>query len=423
MRCLRRDIGKAGIALLGILLLVVLMMWHPMSVAGAYEGASGIATPITGTPQVTPTEDATVVALNKEKLQLDINKDRSDLFWAWTASGTIVVGIVAAIFTFLQFLRNQQENKFELLKRLEDAQIEREKRAEERFQTVVEGLGSERTEKRIGAAVVLRTFLRPDYEQFYRQTFDLAVANLRLPRIPDPPQDSTVPLTLTTLSQTLIVIFKEAFPLVRGEKIKRPESLDASGIQLDNAYLRGVDLKQVWMPQASLRKANFHHANLSRANLNESILIKANFSHADLSGAALIEADLREATLSRANLNHTSLIGANFSRANLHHAALIRSNLSQADLSQTNIEDVFAMKDADLRGVKGLTREQLEACRAKGAIIDENTTTSSSQLPVSSPKTSQSNDEAPQTPSAQESNPTPEADGSSTVSSEQEPES
>jgi hypothetical protein len=44
----------------------------------------------------------------------------------------------------------------------------------------VEGLGSKEIERKVGAAITLRTFLHPDYESFHRQTFDLAVAHLRL---------------------------------------------------------------------------------------------------------------------------------------------------------------------------------------------------------------------------------------------------
>jgi hypothetical protein len=75
-----------------------------------------------------------------------------------------------------------------------DQHTEREKRAEERFQAAVTGLGDEKEGARIGAAILLRTFLRPGYEQFYTQAFDLAVANLRLPRAPQPPADPDVPL-------------------------------------------------------------------------------------------------------------------------------------------------------------------------------------------------------------------------------------
>src|SRR5204862_5651299 len=78
---------------------------------------------------------------------------------------------------------------------LKDQEAEREKRAEERFQAVVEGLGSEREEAKVGAAITLRTFLRPGYEQFYTQVFDLAVAHLRpLSNSHSPEEDPGTPL-------------------------------------------------------------------------------------------------------------------------------------------------------------------------------------------------------------------------------------
>jgi hypothetical protein len=256
-------------------------------------------------------------------------------------------------------------------------------------------------EVKIGAAILLRTFLRPGYEQFYTHTFDLAVAHLRLPRTPHPSEDPNTPLPLTTLSQALIVVFKEAFPLARQRRKERLlqrisrallwllqlvpaslgrrgssrarmqieqwvvlQSLDASKIHLDHAYLAEADLKQAWMVGASLRKADLSKADLSGANL----------SHAELRAASLIEADLREAYLSGANL-----------------------------------EAARYLEDTNLRGAKGLTREQLEACKAKGAIIDEAPKPSPPQSPVSPPAPSQSKDaQAPSVPSAQVNIPPPD---------------
>ena len=75
-----------------------------------------------------------------------------------------------------------------------------------------------------------------------------------------------------------------------------------------------------------------------------------------------------------------------------------------------------------LRGVKGLTKEQLEASKAKGVIIDEDSAISSSLSTVSTPPPSQSNDgQAQSTPSAQESIPTPDAGDSSAPSSKPGP--
>jgi len=222
--------------------------------------------------QTTPTEDATVTELNKEKLAQEVqqlkNQNEPDPFgWLRTNAAVllstlvVVIGGLIGLFRWLGDRRDEQE------KRREDQRTEREKRAEERFQSAVTGLGDEKEGPKIGAAILLRTFLRPGYEQFYTQTFDLAVAYLRLPRTPHPPEDPTTPLPLTTLSQALVVVFKEAFPLARSQNKGNPQTLDATGIQLDIAYRAGADLEQVWMPHASLRQAALFGANLGEAML------------------------------------------------------------------------------------------------------------------------------------------------------------
>ncbi|MDQ6661800.1 MAG: pentapeptide repeat-containing protein [Chloroflexota bacterium] len=406
MLWLKRDRWKAGIAVAGMLLLLVLMVWVPVSAVGTDEGALGLAMPVMGTVQATPTEDATITALNKAKLEQEVKQlqeqNEPDLF-GWLRSNAsillstlLVVG--GGIFGLLRYLAERRDSQKRLLedhqaererqdeeqKRwLKDQEAEREKRAEERFQSAVTGLGDEKEGARIGAAILLRTFLRPGYEQFYIQTFDLAVANLRLRNV-----DPDIPEPLDTLSQALITVFKEAFPLARSQNKGMPQSLEASGIQLDNAYLRRADLKQVWMPRASLRKT-------------------------DLSETILSEAELFKADLSNANLK----------RAELFKTDLSWADLREAKLHRVNLEDYLYLEGTDLRGVKGLTKEQLEFCKAKGAIIDEDTTISPPQSPVSPPPPSQSKDaQTPSTPPAQVSTPPPDTDGSHAPSSQQGPE-
>ena len=124
------------------------------------------------------------------------------------------------------------------------------------------------------------------------------------------------------------------------------QSLNASDVQLDHAYLVGADLKQI---------------KLSTALLREAALWRVNLSGADLSGA-----DFRETNLSGVKLWRANLSGAKLSKVDLSKA-----DLSETDLWQTDLEEARSLEKADLRGVKGLTKEQLEACKAKGAIFDE----------------------------------------------------
>jgi uncharacterized protein YjbI with pentapeptide repeats len=461
----KRDLRKAVIA--GMLLLLVYMVWVPLSAAGAHEGASESAESVTVTAQATPTVDVTVTALNKEKLAQEIQQlknQNAPTFFDWLRGNVSILllglGALAGFFRWLGDRRDahakeledreaERSRRDEEQKRwLKDQEAEREKRAEERFQAAVTGLGEDKEGAKIGAAILLRTFLRPGYEQFYTQTFDLAVANLRLPRESNPPKDPKTPLPLTTLSQALIVVFKEAFPLARNQNSKGPQALDATGIQLDNAYLRWADLEQVWMAQASLRKANLREADLRqiklyKANLNGADLRFADLSQANLSGADLSQANLGDAkisgadfsgaSLSRANLSEADLSGASLSDANLNGAGLWRADLSRtnlrgadlsrANLREANLEDALSMQDTNLRGVEGLTKKQLEACKLRGAIIDEDpaSSTQSTALPSS---LLQSNDARAQSvPPAQRSIPTPDTSGSGAPTSQQPSES
>jgi uncharacterized protein YjbI with pentapeptide repeats len=472
MRGLKRDLWKAGIAIAGMLFLLLLMTWIPASAAGAEARTSGFAGP--GTVQATPTEDATVTALNKEKLaqevkQLQQANDRSFSQWLWVYSSTLfstfaIVG--AGLFTLIRWLDDRQKER---KKQDEERQADLQKQEKERFEalsSVITGLGDEKEGTRVGAAIMLRTiFLRPGYEQFYTQIFQLVVANLRLLRTPNPPEDPAAPLPLTALSQALITAFMEAFPLARdqekktvGTKLATNEykvrsthpapvtissteirSLNALGILLDNEFLWYADLKQAWMPQASLRRtdltgadlseANLYAANLSEAylwetNLSGATLWQANLCKADLRGTNLSRASLLEANLSEASLQQVDLRGADLSEANLSRASLQQVDFRGANLSKANPEDALSLTNTDLRGVKGLTKEQLEACKAKGAIIDEDPTTSPPKPTVApSPSPQSNNAQAPSAPPAQGSTPTPETGESSTPSSKPGPQS
>jgi Pentapeptide repeats (8 copies) len=399
MDWLKRDIWKAGFAIAGMVLLLVLMVWVPVS-ARADERASGLATPVTGTVQATSTEDATVTALNKEKLAQEVQQlqKQNNLWQNWLFNGSTAfiaafATLAVAFFGLYQWRGNRNDER----QKERDAQAQDLKdKAEERFKIAITGLGDEKEGARIGGAILLRSFLNEDdkgYERYYSQIFDLAVAYLRFPRTPHPPTDPTAPLPLTTLSQALVAAFKEAYRLARNENRKKgssgdlPESFDASDILLDNAYLSGADLDDAWMPRASLRGADLRGTYLRRAKLSE--------------------ADLRGAFLHGAYLSGTDLHGADFSGAKLNWTPFGGTGTG---------DDRDFLGNTNLRRVKGLTKEQLEACKAKGAIIDEDTTVSSSPSPVAPSPPLRSNDvQASLASSAQVNTLIPDTDGSSTT--------
>ena len=153
------------------------------------------------------------------------------------------------------------------------------------------------------------------------------------------------------------------------EKFDHPEYekyLDAVHIRLDGAYIARARLQKVWF-----REAHFAGANLHSTKLQEADLIKADLSKADLDKADLSKAKLRIAKLSGAILTKVNLVGVDLYGADLSGANLEQADLTGANLEKTKPETAESLKETMMRGVRGLTREQLVACKSKGAIIDE----------------------------------------------------
>jgi len=329
------------------------------------------STDVTPTAQSTPTPDSTITALQKEQLTQQVKQLENQNTWSWTniatpitafgTLGTIIVGVVGGSFTYLRWRKEQRNERNNQQKA---QRIDREKRDEERFQIVVSGLGSKDIEAKVGAAIMLRTFLKSGYEQFYQQSFDLAVAHLRLRQV-----NSNE--LIDSLSQALIRVFTESFKLMREEldPIEPQEynkHLDAAHIRLDGAYLARVYLQNVWMREASLIGANLHGTNL-----HESDLIRANLSGADLEGADLSKAKLRIANLGGAILTRVNLIEADLYGADLTDANFHKADLRGANLEETKPETARSLEGTKMYGVKGLTDpDQIEACKRKGAIFD-----------------------------------------------------
>ena len=139
---LKRVLWKASIAIAVMLLLLMAIAGLPVSAANTAKELAGFAGPGAVTVQVTPTEDATVTALNKEKLALEVQQMKSQtepdpLSWLQTNAAILISTLVVVIGGLIGLFRW-----------FGDRVSEREKRVVERFQSAVTALGDEKEHPR-----------------------------------------------------------------------------------------------------------------------------------------------------------------------------------------------------------------------------------------------------------------------------------
>jgi uncharacterized protein YjbI with pentapeptide repeats len=167
---------------------------------------------------------------------------------------------------------------------------------------------------------------------------------------------------------------------------------DLREANLRGANLRGTNLANCDLRWAVLDQANLREAQLQGARLGNAVLTNANLNRAGLEGADLGAANLRNASLQEARLGPlraarsgsslADLIRANESRpTSLHEADLRGADLSRADMRDIDLRaanlEGSVLRQADLRGANlsdatGLTADQLES-----VVMDERT-----KLPV-----------------------------------------
>jgi uncharacterized protein YjbI with pentapeptide repeats len=162
------------------------------------------------------------------------------------------------------------------------------------------------------------------------------------------------------------------------------------GAVLDNADLRGADLTGAQLQRASLRfaqlqgqfpeaatqgapigltGANLMEAQLQGAYLMNAELREANLNFANLMGAFLWGAQLQGASLFWANLNGADLWGANLQAARLQGAHLAGADLTDSVLWQTDFQDA-TLTLADLRGA--LFQATKLGFRGDNILVDDN---------------------------------------------------
>lgn len=139
-----------------------------------------------------------------------------------------------------------------------------------------------------------------------------------------------------------------------------------SAADLSGCDLSGIRFSSIRIAGANLRGADLRKAELSGGYFRGCNLQETNFSKSKMVGSDVREANLVKADLTAADWTEAVLAGASLAGANLSNAKLVKSRLEGTDLTDA------LLKGTDLRGVRGLTAEQLESARdSSKAILDE----------------------------------------------------
>jgi hypothetical protein len=346
------------------------------------ESAAIVAATLLGSVQAsaqeaTPPVDPTAVALEREKLRLEVAKLEQETIRLreqnerplvdWLRNNALVIsGGAVGFFGVVRWFAEQRKV--------------RDERAEDRLATLVDRLASSDEMTRINAAHNLHTFLQPGYKRFYVQILHLVATHLRLQ--PEPTGKHLPPFT-----QELVNVFIDAYPrsrairgawrdqslrklpvsYVNGNRPAEPSDLrvwklaaktlgsplDLSDVQLPGANLLRADLSNIWMPGANLSKADLRGADLTGAYLRD-----VDFSGAFLSGADLRWATLDDADLTLATLNEADLRGAYFRKASLHQVQIFKADIQGAHF-----------EGAEICRPMGLSSEQEQMIAEQGVVI------------------------------------------------------
>jgi len=123
---------------------------------------------------------------------------------------------------------------------------------------------------------------------------------------------------------------------------------------------------------ANLFRADLKGADLWGANLKNCVLDNANLQGINFRQVDLTQADLRRTNLNDARLEGANLAGASLDSAFLRNAGLLRANLRNSNLTATVFEEAHLWQ-ADLRGAY-MMYANLDGVRFKNTLFDENTT-------------------------------------------------
>jgi uncharacterized protein YjbI with pentapeptide repeats len=284
------------------------------------------------------------------KLKLEIEQLRSPWGTIWsnpaflTALGALLAVIVTAWKVIAENKRQKDLDRKQRIKELREREAENKRRADQKFTSIIEGLGSGNEAIQASACVSIATFLKPEYKSLHEQVFDILLANLRI-------QHGKV------VSRLLVGAFEKALRIkLKGSKEKKEKKVEEGDERKYGLDLSRSDLVQVNLSNLDLSNADLGYTQLCLAELKKTILYrvrgyKANLKKAVLSGADLNEARMQHANFHNAYLHDCNLVAADLKYADFRGAQFFNSKMQSAHLEgaditgarfeQANLDDTY----------------------------------------------------------------------------------
>ncbi len=227
---------------------------------------------------------------------------------------TALVAVITAFFSIIKFFNEKR--------------IELKVSKDNQFKSFTSDLGSDNFSLRANAAVSLFTFLEPVNKAFYRQTYYILLANLKMEQ-----EENINSLLVKAFEKAIRLLLHDYEPeKVKKDTVRAPFELDLSHTNLYRIDLHGLNLENV-----DLAFCKLHYANLEGCNLRRAKGIEAEFLGARLSHANLQESRLQYALFEKAYLNNANLISAKLQYANFDGASFRQAKMQEANLNYARI--------------------------------------------------------------------------------------
>jgi uncharacterized protein YjbI with pentapeptide repeats len=353
--------------LLRYLIFMLFILFVPLtSVAAPYKEQKTLAE--SGGDVLLRKESLEIEKLSQEIINLKLKNEQLIKHWRMllsnpaflTALGALLAVFVTAGKVIAENRRQKDLDREQRIKELREREAENKRRADQKFTSIVEDLGSENEAMQASACVSITTFLKPEYKSLHEQVFDIVLANLKIEHT-------------EVVSRLLVGAFDKALHAKfenrklgnekrGGQSVEEKYRLDLSRANLVHANLSGIDLSNAdlgyaQLHYASLKGTTLYRVRAYRADFKKAILSGANFNEARMQYAILHDACAHDSNFVASDLKHADLSGVEFQQSRMQSAHLENAIITGARFEGANLDDTyFYGATVDDQALKSITK-------------------------------------------------------------------